>query len=107
MYLPINVDFDQLPFIRPTPQPVSVINHPPFIRMEAHSIPPLGSRKAKYVIPADLIQRPGTYRLTVRLRSRAEPVYFMKFVKSTPEMIRMMNEGITDAHLQSVIFEIH
>ncbi len=106
MYLPINVDFDQLPFIRPVPLPVSVLNHPPFIRMEGHSIPPLGSRKAKYVIPADLIRQPGTWRLSVRLRSRAEPVYFMKFVKATPEMIRMMNEGIADAHVQSVVFEV-
>ncbi|MGI9518437.1 MAG: multiheme c-type cytochrome [Pirellulaceae bacterium] len=106
MYLPINFDFDQLPFIRPAPQPVSVLNHPPFIRMEAHSIPPLGQRKAKYVIPAALIQQPGTYRLSVRLRSRAEPIYFMKFVDATPEMIRMMNEWIVDAHVQSVIFEV-
>ena len=106
MFLPINFDVDQLPFIRPAPQPVSVLNHPPFIRMESHSIPPLGSRKAKYVIPADLIRQPGTWRLSVRMRSRAEPVYFMKFVKSTPEMIRMMNEGIVDAHVQSVVFEV-
>ena len=37
MPLPVNVDFDQLPFIRPAAQPTSVINHPPFIRMEGHS----------------------------------------------------------------------
>ncbi len=107
MYLPINVDIDQLPFIRPDPRPVTVLNHPPLIRMEAHSLPPLGSRKAKYVVPAGLINRPGTWRLSVRLRSRAEPVYFMKFVQATPEMIRMMNEWIVDAHLQSVVFEVH
>lgn len=106
MYLPINVDFDQLPFIRPAPQPVTVLNHPPFIRMEGHSIPPLGMRKAKYVIPAQLMGQPGTYRLSVRLRSRAEPIYFMKFVDATPEMIRMMNEWIVDAHVQSVVFEV-
>jgi nitrate/TMAO reductase-like tetraheme cytochrome c subunit len=106
MNLPINLDIDQLPFIRPAPQPVTVLNHPPGIRMEAHSIPPLGSRKAKYVIPAGLIQQPGTWRLSVRMRSRAEPVYFMNFVKSTPEMIRMMNEWIVDAHVQSVVFEV-
>lgn len=107
MYLPINVDIDQLPFIRPDPRPVTVLNHPALIRMEAHSLPPLGSRKAKYVVPAELINRPGTWRLSVRLRSRAEPVYFMKFVQATPEMIRMMNEWIVDAHLQSVVFEVH
>ncbi len=106
MYLPINVDIDQLPFIRPAPQPVSVLNHPPFIRMEAHSIPPLGSRKAKYVIPGPLICLPGTYRLSVRMRSRPEPIYFMQAVDSTPEMMRLMNEGIVDTHVQSVIFEV-
>ena len=106
MYLPVNFDFDQLPFIRPAPQPTTVLNHPPFIRMEAHSIPPLGSRKAKYNIPAELLRQPGTYRISVRMRSRSEPVYFMKFVKSTPEMIRMLNEGIADTHVSSVMFEV-
>ena len=105
-YLPVNFDIDQLPFIRPAPQPVSVLNHPPSIRMESHSIPPLGMRKAKYVIPAQLMCEPGTYRLSVRLRSRAEPIYFMKFVGATPEMIRMMNEWIVDGHVQSVVFEV-
>lgn len=106
MYLPINVDIDQLPYIRPAPQPVTVINHPPFIRMEAHSIPALGQRKARYRVPGHLIQQPGTYRLSVRLRSRAEPIYFMKFVKATPEMIRSMNEWIADAHAATVVFEV-
>ncbi len=106
MYLPINLDFDQLPFIRPAPQPVSVLNHPPNIRMEAHSLPALGSRNVKYSIPAKLIQMPGTYRLSVRMRSRAEPIYFMKFCNATPEMIRSMNEWISDFHVQSVVFEV-
>jgi hypothetical protein len=105
-FLPINFDFDQLPFLRPAIQPVSVINHPPFIRMEAHSIPPLGKRKAKYIVPAHLIRQPGIYRLSVRMRSRAEPIYFMRFVKSTPEMERMMNEWIVDVHAYTVAFEV-
>lgn len=106
MFLPINLDFDQLPFIRPAIHPVSTLNHPPFIRMESHSIPPLGARKAKYVIPANRLQIPGTYRLSFRLRSRAEPIYFMRFVGASPEMIRMMNEWIVDAHARSVIFDV-
>jgi hypothetical protein len=106
MYLPINVDIDQLPYLRPGTQPVSVINHPPFIRMESHSIPALGQRSAKYTVPGHLLQQPGTYRLSVRLRSRAEPIYFMKFVKATPEMIRSMNEWIVDAHPATVVFEV-
>ncbi len=106
MYLPVNVDFDQLPFLRPPAQPVSVINHPPNIRMEAHSIPPLGSKNAKYVVPGHLIQEPGIYRLSVRMRSRAEPIYFMRFCESTPEMERMMNEWICDFHEHSVTFEV-
>ena len=106
MYLPVNLDFDQLPFLRPSPQPASVINHPVGIRMEAHSLPPLGSRKAKYVIPADRVAQPGTYRLSIRLRSRLEPIYFMRFCDATPEMTRNMIEKTMDFHMQSVIFEV-
>lgn len=106
MFLPVNVDFDQLPFIRPDTRPATVLNHPGFIRMEGHSIPALGSRKAKYMVPGSLITTPGTYRLSVRLRSRAEPIYFMRFVGATPEMIRMMNEWIVDIHPYSVVFEV-
>ncbi len=107
MYLPINFDFDQLPFIRPPAQPVSVLNHPPFIRMEGHSIPALGSRNAKFVVPSRLMHEPGVYRMSVRMRSRAEPIYFMRFCEATPEMERMMNEWIADFHVQSVTFEVH
>ena len=106
MYLPVNFDFDQLPFLRPAPQPVTVINHPFGIRMEGHSIPALGSRNIKYSVPARLIQQPGVYRLSVRMRSRAEPIYFMRFCDATPEMERMMNEWIADFHTYSVPFEI-
>jgi hypothetical protein len=106
MYLPINFDIDQLPFLRPAQQPVSVINHPPFIRMESHSIPALGSRNVKYVVPSRLMTQRGVYRLSVRLRSRAEPIYFMRFCNATPEMERMMNEGIADFHTSTVTFEV-
>lgn len=104
MYLPVPFDNDQLPFIRPDTRPNSVMNHPPFIRMEGHSIPATGVKKAKYKIPAHLMTEPGCYRLSVRMRSRAEPIYFMKFVKATPEMIRSMNEGILDIHAYSKSF---
>ena len=106
MYLPVSFDVDQLPFIRPAPQPVTVINHPPGIRMEGHSIPALGSRNAKFSVPGDLIRRPGVYRLSVRMRSRAEPIYFMRFCDATPEMERMMNEWIADFHVNTVSFEV-
>ena len=107
MLLPIPVDGDQLPFIRPAAQAVTVLNHPPFIRMESHSLPPLGSRTAKFSVPKRLIQQPGQYRLSARMRSRAEPIYFMRYCKSTPEMERMMNEWISDFHVYSVTFEIY
>lgn len=106
MYLPINVDIDQIPFIRPPGQPVSVMNHPPFIRMEGRSLPPLGERKAKYTVPGSLIRKPGTYRLAVRLRSRAEPIYFMDFVGATTEMKRDMNAWMLDIHPYTVEFEV-
>ena len=106
MYLPIPFEQDQIPFLRPAPQPVTVLNHPVGIRMEGHSLPPLGSRNVKYSVPSRLMTRPGTYSLSVRLRSRAEPIYFMRFCKATPEMIRMMNEWIADFHEQTVVFEV-
>ncbi len=104
MYLPINTDIDQLPFIRPSAFPITVMNHPPFIRMEAHSIPALGSRKAIYKVPARLLQQSGQYRLTVRMRSRSEPIYFMRFCRATPEMERSMNEWMLDIHEHATDF---
>lgn len=106
MYLPINLDIDQLPFIRPAGQPISVMNHPPFIRMEGRSLPPLASRKASYSVPGDLIARPGIYKLAVRMRSRAEPIYFMKFVGATADMEQSMNQWMLDLHAYTVSFEV-
>lgn len=103
-FLPVNFDLDQLPYLRPGAQPTSVINHPPFIRMEGRSLAPLGSRKIPYQIPAELMREPGHYRLSFRLRSRAEPIYFMRFCGSTKEMNRAMNEWIVDFHESSVEF---
>ena len=107
MYLPVNVDIDQLPFLRPGNIPFTVMNHPPFIRMEQKSIPPLASKLARYRVPGELLCHPGTYRLSVRLRSRMEPIYFMKFCNATPEMERRMLEQTIDLHPYSVEFELH
>lgn len=104
--LPVNVDIDPLPFFRPANVPVSVLNHAPFARMEARSLPPLGSRDAKYRIPAEVLRAPGRYRLTARLRSRVEPVYFMRFVQGTADMERSLAESILDLHTYSVEFVI-
>ncbi len=106
MYLPVNLDVDQLPFLRPPAQPTTVINHPPFVRMESRSIPPLGSRNASYSVPGELLTKPGKYKLAVRMRSRAEPIYFMRFVGATSEMERSMNEWMLDYHAYQVEFEV-
>lgn len=106
MYLPVNVDIDQLPFLRPASQPVTVMNHPPLVRMESRSIPPLGQKSASYTIPASAITMPGKYKLAARLRSRAEPIYFMKFVGATDEMIKSMNEWMIDIHPYTVEFDV-
>jgi nitrate/TMAO reductase-like tetraheme cytochrome c subunit len=92
MYLPVNFDVDPLPHLRPPQVPTSVLNHPPLVRMENHSLPPLGEKLAKYQVPGDLITKPGKYRLAFRMRSRAEPIYFMRFVGAAKEMERRMNE---------------
>jgi hypothetical protein len=105
-YLPVNIDIDPLPFIRPAPQPVSVLNHPPFIRMEARSLAPLGSRRVPYKVPGTFLCEPGRYRLSFRMRSRTEPLYFMRFCESTLEMQRAMIEGTLDFHEGSVEFDV-
>lgn len=107
MYLPVNFDIDQIPFLRPPGQPTTVLNHPPFVRMEGRSIPPLGERMANYKVPADLVKEPGKYKLAVRMRSRAEPIYFMRFVGATTEMEREMNKWMLDIHPYTVEFEIN
>jgi hypothetical protein len=106
MYLPVNLDVDQIPFLRPPTQPVTVMNHPPFVRMEQRSIPPLGSRDAKFKIPAKFMSAPGKYKLAVRLRSRAEPIYFMRFVNATSDMERSMNEWMLSVHASSAEFQV-
>ncbi len=106
MYLPVNFDIDQLPMLRPAAQPTTVMNHPPFARMEGRSIPPLSYRDAKYKVPGDLIKKSGTYKLQVRLRSRAEPIYFMKFVGATLDMEKRINDWMIDIHPYSVEFDI-
>jgi hypothetical protein len=106
MYLPVNFDIDQIPFLRPPPQPTTLINHPPFVRMESRSLPPLSSRMAKYRAPAEAMSKPGKYRLAVRLRSRAEPIYFMKFVGATSDMEQSMNEWMLDIHPYTVEFDV-
>ena len=105
-YVPVNLDIDQLPFIRPGTQPISVLNHPPFIRMESQSLAALGSRRVPYRIPGELVKQPGTYRLSFRMRSRSEPIYFMRFCGATEEMERSMNEWMIDIHPSSVEFEV-
>jgi nitrate/TMAO reductase-like tetraheme cytochrome c subunit len=107
MYLPINLDFDQLPFIRPGGAPTSLLNHPPNARMEKHSIPPLGTREARYTVPAEKMVSRGKYRLAIRMRGRTEPIYFMDFVSATTDMKRAENDWVTDTHVYAVEFEVH
>ena len=105
-YLPINVDIDQLPFIRPPNVPTTILNHPPFIRMEGRSIPPLGVRDANFRVPSSAMVEKGTYKMAIRMRSRAEPMYFMRFVEATPEMEEAMNEWMLDFHAYTVEFDV-
>jgi hypothetical protein len=106
MYLPVNFDIDPLPHLRPPGVPTSVLNHPPLVRMENRSLAPLGEKVVNYRVPASLISRPGTYRLAFRMRSRAEPIYFMRFVGSTKEMEQSMNERIMNFHDFTVQFDV-
>jgi nitrate/TMAO reductase-like tetraheme cytochrome c subunit len=98
MYLPVNFDIDPLPQLRPPGIPTTVLNHPPLVRMENHSLTPLGERQAEYQVPGKLITKPGKYRLAFRMRSRGEPIYFMRFVGATKDMEQAMNERIMNFH---------
>ena len=66
--------------------------------MENHSLTPLGEKVASYSVPGSLITKPGKYRVAFRMRSRAEPIYFMRFVRATKEMEQSMNERIMNFH---------
>ncbi|MCO8120469.1 cytochrome c family protein [Stieleria sp. TO1_6] len=104
--LPLNFSLDQLVFLRPGAVPVSVLNHPPLIRMEAHSIPPLDHRTAHYSVPANLMTKPGLYRLSVRMRNRTEPMYFMRQINSTPDMMQRMLDNTLDLRSSSHTFRV-
>lgn len=106
MYLPVNFDIDPLPHLRPPGVPTTVLNHPPLVRMENRSLAPLGEKQAKYQVPGRLITKPGKYRLAFRMRSRAEPIYFMRFVGSTKEMEQSMNERIMNFHVFAVDVDV-
>lgn len=106
MYLPVNFDIDPLPHLRPPGVPTTVLNHPPLVRMENRSLPPLAEKAARYKVPGNLITKPGKYRLAFRMRSRAEPIYFMRFVGSTKEMEQSMNERIMNFHAYAVEFDV-
>ena len=86
--------------------PPTFLHDPPFFRMEARSIPPLSSRDPNYSIPAEPMKKPGKYRLAARMRSRAEPIYFMRFVGATNEMEQSMNQWLMDIHPFTVEFEV-
>ncbi len=40
------------------------------------------------------------------MRSRAEPIYFMKFVGATVDMEQSINEWMIDIHPQAAEFEV-
>jgi hypothetical protein len=102
----VNFDVDPLPHLRPPGVPTTVLNHPPLVRMENHSLTPLGAKQANYQVPGNLITKPGKYRLLFRMRSRAEPIYFMRFVRSTKAMEQSMNERIMNFHAFTVDVEV-
>ena len=106
MYLPVNFDIDPLPHLRPPGVPTTVLNHPPLVRMENRSLTPLGQKVARYKVPGHLITKPGKYQLAFRMRSRAEPIYFMRFVNSTKEMEQSMNERIMNFHAFAVDIDV-
>jgi hypothetical protein len=59
-----------------------------------------------YHVPGRLLQQPGRYRLSFRMRSRSEPPYFMRFCGATEEMLRAEDEWMIDVHPMTVEFDV-
>jgi hypothetical protein len=57
-------------------------------------------------VPGSVIKRAGKYRLAFRLRSRAEPIYFMRFVGATREMERRMNERMLSFKVSTIELDV-
>jgi hypothetical protein len=57
-------------------------------------------------VPGNLITKSGKYQLAFRMRSRGEPIYFMRFVGSTKQMEQSMNERIMNFHAFAVELDV-
>ena len=64
------------------------------------------ARDVHYTIPAAALSKPGKYKIQSRMRSRAEPIYFMKFVGATVDMEQSINEWMIDIHPQAAEFDV-
>ncbi len=108
-FVPVNVSFGLngvLPQARPGAQPTTLINGAPFVRMEIRALAPNETRPAKYSIPGHLFKKRGKYKLASRLRYRAEPISFMKWIGATPEMIMRLNQGMVDINPYTIEFRV-
>ena len=83
-FVPVNIDIDQLPFIRPgdaADHRCSIIRRS--FAWKASRWRRSVRARVPYRVPGELMREPGTYRLSFRMRSRTEPMYFMRFCDST------------------------
>lgn len=76
--LPVNVSFDPLPFIRPSPKAESHTARAASVRKQSRTLPPLGHRWAEYKVERDQLTGARPYRIELKLISQSVPIHFVK-----------------------------
>ncbi|MAG57418.1 MAG: cytochrome C [Planctomycetes bacterium] len=72
--LAVNQSLDPLPFLRPEAFSSVLTGRPSDARIHKLSIPPLGTRTARYTVHPKKVAGPGDYRASIRLKAAMVPV---------------------------------
>lgn len=70
----INHSLDTLPFIRPSTNSAILKGQPGDVRIHRMSLPPKTSRTGKYSIDKNLLSGPGSYEISIEMKSAIVPV---------------------------------
>ncbi len=79
--LAVNYSPDPLPFLRPSTSSTILTGRPLGARKHKQGIPPLGSRWARYKVPASALTGNGPYKATAQLVAGMVPVNLIDAVK--------------------------
>jgi hypothetical protein len=73
----VPVAFTTRPFMRPVPNPASLLGHPNDVRTIKNSIEPLGHRWAHYKVAPEKLTVGETYQVNIKLIAQQMPNYFL------------------------------